>query len=77
MFDNNWLGPTFSKFLMVFGIVIFIGGILLVAATFDSGRPSDPRPLPTCEEDEVYLVGRGEFTNGRWQYYECVHPDDL
>ena len=45
-------------------------------------RPDGPErsltvTLPQCEEDEPYLVGKGDFDGVSWEWYECVHVDDV
>lgn len=32
--------------------------------------------IPRCVEDEM-IRGTGDFEDGRWTRYECVHPDNL
>lgn len=33
--------------------------------------------IPRCEEDEPYLLGKGDFDGERWARYVCVHVDEL
>jgi hypothetical protein len=33
--------------------------------------------VPECAEDEPYLVGSGDYVNGRFTTYECAHIDAL
>lgn len=56
-------------------VAIFVGIAALGVvqpATADHGQR-----LPRCYEDEIFLVGVGDFGHGRWTRYDCVHPEDL
>ena len=33
--------------------------------------------VPRCAEDASILVGRGDFSDGRWSRYVCVHRDAI
>jgi hypothetical protein len=33
--------------------------------------------IPTCQEDEIFLKGKGDFDGERWSRYVCIHPDNL
>lgn len=53
----------------VFGGAVGVG---ITAASAEEDRPRVPR----CAEDEM-VDGRGDFENGRWSRYVCVHPEDV
>jgi len=46
--------------------------LLLVLLLVAAGTMYAPmlRSVPTCAED-VVLIGAGEFSDGRWDYYVC------
>jgi hypothetical protein len=33
--------------------------------------------VPVCAEDEPYLRGKGDYSDGAWSRYVCVHIDDI
>ncbi len=52
--------------------VLGLAGVLALGA-FEAGE----RAVPSCQEDEI-VAGTGDFTSdGFWEGYECVHPDQL
>lgn len=53
-------------------MVLIIGACAERALDISRGQK-----LPTCEEDEVYLEGYGNFDGQHWAHYRCVHPDSL
>lgn len=66
----------------------FIIGLVLTTAVYVLlVIPSLTRPVehhthyvsnvPECMEDEPYLHGFGDFRNGRWSSYACLHIDDV
>lgn len=53
-----------------------VAAILLFAVAELAVAHGDGPRVPRCLEDEM-LEGRGNFGNGRWDRYACVHPDDV
>lgn len=53
-------------------IVVIVGAVIiaLVATAFNVDRELKHRSVPQCQED-VVLVGVGDFNKGRWTSYEC------
>jgi len=50
------------------------------STTANPGRIQGPGTMvyiPNCEEDEPYLQGKGDFDGTHWDYYVCVHIDQV
>lgn len=55
---------------VVVGLIIINVGMCVTPAVGHN------RNIPKCQEDEL-VQGVGNFENGRWTRYICVHPDDI
>lgn len=55
--------------------LLVVSTALLFAAWFGvEGLNGSKRSVPRCTEDEV-LRGTGDFEDGRWTDYVCIHRD--
>jgi hypothetical protein len=50
-------------------VAVIIAILVVVTTVIDYGLFGE-RTLPRCNED-VVLMGKGSFLNGRWSEYEC------
>ena len=56
-------------------IVALTAGIVLGIWGDRAAHPLAGR-IPSCAEDEV-VIGAGDFADGRWDLYLCMHPDRI
>ncbi len=54
-------------FAMLGLAVIFLMGV---------SEGDGPPPVPSCQEDEI-INGAGDYSDGYWETYVCVHPDTV
>ena len=61
--------------------LIAVFGAIGVTVASAGGRTAHDRwtrrfvtvTIPKCAEGERFLRGYGEFENGHWEHYRCVH----
>lgn len=64
------------KGTMVLIVLLFVLGIVGGMERAEAHETERTRKVPACAEDEM-LDGVGNFGNGRWDKYVCVHPEDV
>jgi len=76
-FSKGTMGPV-EKRPIVMPVLVTICIILLVLLNLIlADKLSNTVDVPKCQEDETYLKGSGDYSNGHFETYVCVHPDNL
>lgn len=73
-FDGE-ANPHYKRFKKA--SVVILVGMTALSLMGTPAHASHGKPLPRCYEDETLLVGKGDFSHGRYARYECVHPENL
>jgi hypothetical protein len=58
---------------LIAGTFCFAVGIIAICDTVTENKRNE---IPNCAEDEL-IQGSGDFIDGKWDSYVCVHPDNL
>jgi hypothetical protein len=71
----------FDRF-MVFALTIvaiaFVSVIILAGLVVNTNNTGTVEvTIPVCQEDEPYLLGYGDWDGRRWDYYQCVHFEEV
>jgi hypothetical protein len=64
-------GPSYVVGVFTMGVLAVMCGIVLASTMISTIT------IPKCQEDETYLQGSGNYSNGHFETYVCVHPDNL
>ena len=62
--DNERL-LTVLEVVLLIAVIMFLLGIIYMASELETRSP-----VSRCQED-VVLVGQGQFQDGKWDYYVC------
>lgn len=61
-------GAAVFYVIMTCIVGFFAVAIVALASMHDS--------IPKCQEDEI-IVGNGDYSHGKWDWYSCAHKDTL